>query len=442
MKQSFRTYLKVILNLATALLILLFCIFLLPKCIWFFMPFIIGWVISSIASPVVRFFEEKLKVKRKAVSAVVIVAVLAVVVLLVYLLIAKLIKEGIGFINELPNIWNSILAEFNEVGANLEGLYNRMPADMQNTLDNIGKEMGDYFSEIMSNIELPSFAAVGSVAKQIPDAFLSIVICLLSAYFFVADKTYMSNVLEKYVPGAIRYRFDLIRRSFRKAIGGYFKAQFKIECWVYILLVIGLMILDVNYAFLVALGIAFLDFLPVFGTGTVMLPWAVIEFLSKDYKMMFGLLAIWLIGQLVRQVIQPKIVGDSIGVDAIPTLFLLYIGYQVAGMIGMILAVPIGIILVNLYEEGVFDTTRQSLQILVAGFNRFRKIRAADMAIVADYEREAKNTYQMELQHEQATEEEWQEASQLKIEEPPILKKIIARKAEQEKGEKKRKEGD
>lgn len=437
MRQSIKTYLKVFLNLATALLILLFCVFILPKCIWFFMPFIIGWIISSIASPVVRFFEEKLKVKRKAVSAVVIVAVLAVVVLLVYLLVAKLIKEGIGFVNELPNIWNSILAEFYEVGANLEGIYNRMPVDMQNTLDNIGQEMGNYFSGIMTSIELPSFAAVGSVAKQIPDAFLSIVICLLSAYFFVADKSYMANVVERFVPRAIRYRFDLIRRSFRKAIGGYFKAQFKIECWVYILLVIGLLILDVNYAFLVALGIAFLDFLPVFGTGTVMLPWAVIEFLSEDYRMMFGLLVIWLVGQLVRQVIQPKIVGDSIGVDAIPTLFLLYIGYQLAGMLGMILAVPIGIILMNLYEEGVFDTTRQSLQILVAGFNRFRRIRAADMAIVADYEREAKNAYQMELQHEQEKAQEWQEASQLKIEEPPILRKIIARKAEQDKGEKK-----
>ena len=437
MRQSIKTYLKVFLNLATALLIMLFCIFILPKCIWFFMPFIIGWIISSIASPVVRFFEEKLKVRRKAVSAVVIVAVLAVVVLLVYLLVAKLIKEGVGFVNELPNIWNSILAEFYEVGANLEGIYNRMPVDMQNTLDNIGQEMGNYFSGIMTSIELPSFAAVGSVAKQIPDVFLSIVICLLSAYFFVADKAYMANVAERFVPRAVRYRFDLIRRSFSKAIGGYFKAQFKIECWVYILLVIGLMILDVNYAFLVALGIAFLDFLPVFGTGTVMLPWAVIEFLSKDYRMMFGLLVIWLVGQLVRQVIQPKIVGDSIGVDAIPTLFLLYIGYRLAGMLGMILAVPIGIILMNLYEEGVFDTTRQSLQILVAGFNRFRRIRAADMAIVADYEREAKNAYQMELQHEQEKAQEWQEASQLKIEEPPILRKIIARKAEQDKGEKK-----
>ena len=99
MRQSIKTYLKVILNLVTALAVLLFCVFLLPKCIWFFMPFIVGWIISLIASPVVRFFEEKLNVRRKAVSAVVIVAVLAVVVLLVYLVIAKLVKEGIGFIN-------------------------------------------------------------------------------------------------------------------------------------------------------------------------------------------------------------------------------------------------------------------------------------------------------------------------------------------------------
>ena len=351
MRQSIKTYLKVILNLVTALAVLLFCVFLLPKCIWFFMPFIVGWIISLIASPVVRFFEEKLNVRRKAVSAVVIVAVLAVVVLLVYLVIAKLVKEGIGFINELPSIWDSILAEFNEVGANLEGLYNKMPADTQRTLDDIGQEMGDYFGNIMSNINLPSFEAVGNVAKQIPDIFLNIIICLLSSYFFVADKTYMANVVEKYVPKAIRYRLDLIRRSFSKAIGGYFKAQFKIECWVYILLVIGFMILGVDYAFLVAFGIAVLDFLPVFGTGTVMIPWAIVELLSNNYRMMFGLLAIWLIGQLVRQVIQPKIVGDSIGMDAIPTLFLLYIGYRAAGVLGMILAVPIGIILVNLYEE-------------------------------------------------------------------------------------------
>ena len=325
MRKDSRIYLKVVLNLFTALAVVLSCIFLLPKCIWFFMPFIVGWLISLIASPVVLFFEKKLKVRRKAMTAVVIVAVLAVVVLLVYLLITKLVKEGVNFVNELPNIWNSILKEFNKVGANLQGVYNRMPADMQATVDNIIVELGNYANGIVDMSDLPAFEAVGNAAKQIPDIFLNMVICLLSAYFFVADKGYMAAVAEKYVPASIRYHLDLIRRSFRNAVGGYFRAQFKIECWVYILLVIGLMILGVDYAFLVAFGIAVLDFLPVFGTGTVMLPWAVIELLSNNYRMMFGLLAIWLIGQLVRQVIQPKIVGDSIGMDAIPTLFLLYI---------------------------------------------------------------------------------------------------------------------
>ena len=428
MRDALKIYVTVAMNLFTALAIVLLCIFLLPRCIWFFMPFILGWIISLIASPVVRFFEEKLKVKRKAMTAVVIVAVLAAVVLLVYLLIAKLVREGVNFINELPDIWNTILAELNKVGANLQGVYDRMPTDMQATIDHIILEMGDYMSNIMGEIELPSFKAVGNVAKQIPDIFLSVVMCLLSAYFFVADKGYMAAAAEKFIPTSVRYHFDLIRRSFRNAVGGYFRAQFKIECWIYILLVIGLMILGVDYAFLVAFGIAVLDFLPVFGTGTVMVPWAVIELLSENYRMMFGLIAIWLIGQLVRQVIQPKIVGDSIGMDAIPTLFLLYIGYRVAGVLGMILAVPIGIILVNLYEEGVFDTTKQSLRILVAGFNHFRKIRPDDMAVVEEYERETKNIYKQETEQEKAAREQFHEASQIKLEEPLIIKKIKDKK--------------
>lgn len=433
MRRALKIYLKVTLNLFTALAAVLLCIFLLPRLIWFFMPFILGWLISLIASPVVRFFEEKLKVKRKAMSAVVIVAVLAAVVLLVYMLIAKLVREGVNFINELPNIWNTILAELNKVGANLQGVYDRMPADMQATIDNIILEMGDYMSNMMGKIELPSFEAVGNVAKQIPDIFLGVVMCLLSAYFFVADKGYMSAAAEKVIPASVRYHFDLIRRSFRNAVGGYFRAQFKIECWIYLLLVIGLMILGVDYAFLVAFGIAVLDFLPVFGTGTVMVPWAIIELLSENYRMMFGLIAIWLFGQLVRQVIQPKIVGDSMGMDAIPTLFLLYIGYRMAGVLGMILAVPIGIILVNLYEEGAFDTTRQSLRILTAGFNHFRKIRPDDMAVVEEYERETKDRYRQETAQEKAVREQLHEAAQIKLEEPLIIRKIKEKKSQNHK---------
>ena len=430
MKQSLKTYLKVVLNLVTALVILLLCIFLLPRVIVFFIPFIVGWLISLIAAPVVRFFEEKLKVRRKAMSAIVIIAVLAGIILLVYAIGSKLVKEGINFANELPQMLEAIGAQFNRIGNNLEGVYNKLPADVQATCNEVMANMREYFGNIMGNFSTPTFEAVGNVAKQLPDIFLGVIMCLLSSYFFVADKSYMTNLVKKYVPDSIYYRFDLIRRSFRNAIGGYFKAQFKIEIWVYFLVAIGLAILKVNYAFLIALGIAFLDFLPVFGTGTVMIPWAIIEILSNNYKMAVGLLIIWMVGQLLRQIIQPKIVGDSIGMDAIPTLFLLYIGYKVAGVVGMILAVPIGIIFVNLYEEGAFETTTQSVKILVAGFNRFRKIRPEDMSIVNDYEREVEQNYQQEVSQDRKTEVMLQEASKLKIEEPPVIRKIIIRNEE------------
>jgi sporulation integral membrane protein YtvI len=373
----------------------------------------------------------------------VIVAVLAAVVLLVYLLIAKLIEEGVNFISELPSIINNIATEFRQVGVSLQGVYDKLPADIQQTCDNVFMDLETYLSNLVSDVSMPSMEAVGNAAKRIPDIFLAVVISLLSAYFFVADKTYMSDVMKKYVPDSIRYRLDLIRRSFSNAIGGYFRAQLKIECWIYVLLVAGLMILNVRYALLVALGIAFLDFLPVFGTGTVMLPWAVIELLNKNYRMMFGLLIIWLVGQLVRQIIQPKIVGDSVGVDPIPTLFLLYIGYRAAGVVGMILAVPVGIILMNLYEEGVFDTTIKSLQILAAGFNRFRKIRPEDMAIVTEYEKEAEHIYQREVEQGEKKMEELQEASQLqiKLEEPLIIKKIIEKTSTKTEKEQENKNG-
>lgn len=430
MRQSVRTYVKVVLNLLTALVIILLCIFLLPRCIYFFMPFVIGWFISLLASPVVRFFEEKLKVRRKGASAIVIVAVLSAVIVLVYAVGSILIREGIGFINELPMMLEGIRGEFVKVGANLQGIYNRLPKDMQDTLYRVGAEMSSYLSGMMEGAGVPTFEAVSNVAKQIPDIFLGIIMCILSAYFFVADKNYMSDAMQKYLPDSVRYQYNLIRRSFRKAVGGYFKAQLKIEFWIYLLLVIGLLTLHVPYALLIALGIAFMDLLPVFGTGTIMIPWAVIEILSKNYMMAVGLLIIWCVTQLVRQVIQPKIVGDSMGMDAIPTLFLLFIGYKLAGVIGMILAVPIGIIVVNLYEEGVFDITRQSIQILVAGFNQFRKLRPEDTAIVAEYEEEVESIYRQEM--ESAEDDELEaEMSQIKIEEPLILKRIKNKKSDE-----------
>ncbi len=177
----------------------------------------------------------------------------------------------------------------------------------------------------------------------------------------------------------------MIKRGLRHAVGGYFKAQIKIEIWMYLLLGIGFTVLKVRYAFIIAIGVAFLDFLPFFGTGTVLVPWAIIKFLNGDYTMVIGLLIIWGVGQMARQLIQPKIMGDSMGLAPIPTLILLFVGYKVGSVAGMIIAVPIGIIVLNMYGEGVFDTTINSLKILYASISNFRHLNDEDMEAVRIY---------------------------------------------------------
>lgn len=401
MKNEIITYIKAILNILTALAVLLLCIFLLPRVIVFFMPFVIGWIISLMAAPLARFLEEKLKIRRKAVSAFVIIMVLAAVVLLVYGVCAKLFNEAVGFASELPDLWNRLETEFDRIGNNLDVFYRRLPMDIQEKLILIGNELGNFFSDFIGNIGTPTFNAVGNIARRLPDIFMAVIMTLLSSYFFVADKASLSGFMKKYMPVSVYYRFELVKMSLQSAIGGYFKAQFKIEIWVYIIVLIGLTILNVNYAFLIAFGIALLDLLPVFGTGTVMVPWAVICILSGEYKMAVGLLIIWGVGQLVRQLIQPKIMGDSIGFAPIPTLFLLYIGYKLAGVMGMIVVLPIGIIFINLYEKGVFDTTKESLRILVAGFNKFRRLKTSDTQMVNEYEKEMEDSYQKEVENKE-----------------------------------------
>lgn len=381
---SSKKYLKALANLGVALVITLLVILLLPRLLIWFMPFVVAGIISLIASPLVRFFEEKIKLKRKAGSAFVIIVVISLVVLVLYLVGAKLIEEGIGFINALPDMWASVESDLTGVGEGLSVIFDKLPGNTQEAIENLGNQVGEFMGGLFERIGTPTITAVGNFAKQLPSVLIGIIMCLLASYFFVADRYQIGAWIRKHTPVSVMSRYDMIRRSIIRSVGGYFKAQLKIEIWMYLLLVIGLSVLRVDYVLLIALGIAFLDLLPFFGTGTVMVPWAIIKIFSGDYKMAIGLLVIWGGGQLARQLIQPKIVGDSIGVAPVPTLFLLFIGYKLGGVVGMIIAVPLGVLLHTMYQEGVFDTTKNSIAILISGLNHFRRLQPEDMEVVEE----------------------------------------------------------
>jgi len=263
---------------------------------------------------------------------------------------------------------------------------------------------------LVERFSQPAIDWVSSAAKQIPTIIIAVIMCLLSAYFFVAERGIWSAPVKKVIPKTVYSRLAIVTGSIKKSVGGYIKAQLKIEVWIYLLLEIGLLILRVDNILILGLGIAFLDLFPFFGTGTVMVPWAIIKFLSGDYMMSIGILIVWGISQLVRQFIQPKIMGDSMGMPPIPTLVFLYVGYKLGGVIGMILALPIALVIETMYKEGVFDTTKKSVQILVTGINRFRKISEEDMQEVNEYMAEENCEEMPEKSDQSDKSEESQEA--------------------------------
>ncbi|MCH5341054.1 MAG: sporulation integral membrane protein YtvI [Acetatifactor sp.] len=400
-----KKYSKALVNLAIALVVLLGIIFLVPRALMFFLPFVIGWIIALMASPLVRFFEEKIRLKRKIGSAFVIIAVIGLLVLLIYFVCAWLAEQVGGLLKALPDMWAGLEADIDNMGHSLSSVLNRLPGDTETTLNNLADTLSGNIGDFIERFGTPTIEAAGSFAMQLPSIFIGIIMALLSAYFFVAERQQINEWFRKHTPATLQLYYGMVRQSLVKSVGGYLKAQLKIEVWMYLLLVVGLGILGVNYFGLIALVIAILDFLPFLGTGTVLIPWAVIKIFAADYQVAVGLLIIWCVGQLARQLIQPKIVGDSIGVPPLPTLVLLYVGYQVGGVVGMILAVPLGLMVYSMYQEGVFNSVRDSILILTAGINRFRRLHKEDMSEVEE----------MSLQNEEAyriVEERRQRAAQ------------------------------
>lgn len=372
MKKSTK-YLKILVNFLVALFVIVCLAVLLPRVVVFFMPFVIGWIISAIANPLVRLLEKKMKIVRKHSSMVIIIGVLAAVVGLGYLAVSRIVLEAGNLIANLPQIYANWQEDFEEIGQNLQVFYNRLSPDIQKSIQNVSTNFAEYASSLVQAIGEPTFEAAGNFAKNVPSTLISIIMCLISAYFFTADHDGILDTLRKNIPSEIFGKVSGVIHDLKSVVGGYFKAQFKIMGIVYVILVIGLLILKVNYALLVSFAIAFLDMLPFFGTGTVLAPWAIIKILSNDYQMAVGLLILYAVSQVVRQVIQPKIVGDTIGMDPLATLFFMFIGYKVSSIIGMIIAVPIGMILINLYQAGVFDNQIRCVRELVKDINEFRR---------------------------------------------------------------------
>ena len=313
----------------------------------FLMPFVIGWIIAAIAAPLVNWLEKRLKIVKKLGSALIVILVLAGIILALYFGISRLVAEISDLIRNFPDMYAQLETGLRQIGDTLSGIFERLPTGIQNGWNAVVENLDQYMGNVVSNISEPTVTAAGNIAKRVPSYLISFLVSVLSAYFFIVQREEVLNWMKKVSPESIQKRMTLVIDNLRYAVGGYFKAQFKIMAIVFVILLVGLGMLGTGYFVLVAFLIAFLDFLPFFGTGTAMIPWALYEFFMGDYKMTVALVVIYVITQAVHQLLQPKLVGDSVGLNPLVTLILLYIGYRMGGILWMILAVPIGMVLLD-----------------------------------------------------------------------------------------------
>ncbi len=339
----------------------------------FFLPFLIGWIVALIAGPLVRILDKKVKILRSFSSFVIIVAVLGGIVALLWWLGAWLGRQTVDLVENLPGLEDTMREQVALFQERMAGMAALLPEDIAAAADKAGSRLIDSLTGYIGNFSEPVISAAGDFVSGIPNAFVYTIVTILAAYFFLTDKEKISKSLSDVMPESVKKTWHLMKSRAAKLVGGYFFAQLKIMCMIFVILVIGFLILRVKYSGLIALLVGLLDFLPVFGTGTVLIPWAIVEFIMGDYIMGVGLLILYGVTLLSRQLLQPKLVGDAMGLNPLATLFFMYLGFRFSGIAGMILAVPIGMMVIELYKIGVFDGFLENCALLVHGINSFRK---------------------------------------------------------------------
>ena len=301
------------------------------------------------------------------------VAVLALIIGLSYFLVSRLILQAVELAKDLPVLYDALSADLQEISVRFASLFSRLPEQVQTNWQELAGSISHAASLVVQKIASPTVEVAGNVAKGIPNALVNVIVTILSSYFFIAEQDKIVEFWKKHLPESVKGYGRYLKNDVKKLIGGYFLAQFRIMFVVAVILVVGFLVLGIKYAFLIGVLVAILDFLPLFGTGTVLIPWALFKLLSADYPLAAGLALLYVLTQVIRQVIQPKIVGDSMGLPPLWTLVFLYLGFKIHGISGMIIAVPLGIFVMNLYQYGAFDGMIESAKELGEEIRKLRK---------------------------------------------------------------------
>lgn len=297
------------------------------------LPFGVGAAVAAAAEPAAA----RLPLPRWAASGICVTAVYLVSGAAVWFLCRTLCAELSGFVGGLPAAVQSLAGPAQQLRDWLLRLAERFP-------DGVGKALREGVTEFFQSgaglagrIYEWVFDVASSVLKKLPDLALFILTAVLSSFMICAQRPRLLKLWQQKAPPLWQQRVLAGSKRVKGIFGGWCKAQLKLMGITFLVLTAGFLVLRVRYPLLFGVGISLIDALPVFGTGTILIPWGLFMFAKGNTFLGTGLICLYGGATLLRTALEPRLLGKQIGMDPLMTLLVLYAGYRFFGVLGMLL---------------------------------------------------------------------------------------------------------
>ena len=322
-------------------------------------PFIIGFCIASVVQIPLNRIRLKHPKQKRVLALVFCVLFYAVVVSLLILVGYAIVREVQTFIAALPGLFRDTVYPFlMEMAGRIEELLAPINPELTEQILEMGKSAVKSLGQFATDLSAGAVKLVASGAVSIPGIIVQIVITVVSSFFIAADYRLVLDFLKKLIPDRHRAYVIQVTRYAEQAVLVYIKSYSLLFLITFVELWLGLSIMKIPYALAIGLGIAVFDLMPVLGTGGILLPWAAVLLVMGNFPLSLGILLLYIIITAVRNTLEPKIVGEQIGLHPLATLVAMVLGLQLAGLLGMILF-PITLVAVTNLRKTARETQPQ-----------------------------------------------------------------------------------
>ncbi len=334
-----------------------------------FAPFLLALLVAWLLHPPVRWLQKRLGVSRKILTMVIIVLCYVAVGAALYGLGYMVFTQVRSLVENWGAIRQSLLDVFSSLSVYLSELTERLPDAVATNTEDLLIHLLDWLQAILPSALDASLGGASSFVSRVPSFAVATVVFMMASYFITADYPRLRFLATDRLPLSVREFGSNFRRIFQEAFGGYLKSQLILSLGVFFILTVGFLLTRQPYGLLLALIFAVLDFIPIIGAGTVMVPWAVVDVALGDYRGAVGLMVIWGVIVLFRRLAEPKILGDQTGLSPILSLVGIYVGMRVAGVLGMIVGPLLLLVVINLWKLGTFDPIWNDIKLCALDLN-------------------------------------------------------------------------